>query len=81
MLPAHIEDDALLSPKQVAELTGYCDRQIRRKISQGELKAIRLSHCRVGIRARDYRRWLETLAAAPKNPVGVPPQMRGKEKS
>jgi predicted DNA-binding transcriptional regulator AlpA len=78
-LPTTIEADALLSPRQVAELTGYCDRQIRRKIAAGQLKAIRLSHCRVGIRVADYRDWLSAQVSA--QPAGVPPRRRAEEKA
>jgi excisionase family DNA binding protein len=52
--------DRILSPAEVGEITGLGRSTIERARKDGELKFIQLTPRRVGLRASELQRWLNT---------------------
>lgn len=65
-----VSDDALMTTAEVGTMTGYSARAILLKINAGELRAIRLSKRRFGIRVADFRAWLNQMATTDKSAEG-----------
>ena len=55
--------DKVISIYQAAELSGVSASTLKRRARAGELKVLKLSPRRVGIRLSDFHRWLDGCAA------------------
>lgn len=62
--------EALLTTSEVAKMTGYTARNILLKINAGELRAIRLSKRRFGVRIKDFQAWLDGMATTDESGEG-----------
>jgi len=56
-------DDRVLTIYEVAERTGCSVATLRRCAKRGELRLLRLSPRRIGVRLSELRRWLDARAA------------------
>lgn len=61
-LPADLAEDRVLTVPQGALAAGVSPDTLRRAAARGELKLLRLSARRIGIRTSDFRRWLDACS-------------------
>ena len=61
--PALIVYDKVVSIREAAEISGISTSTLKRQLKAGELKIVRLSPRRIGIRLSALHGWLDARAA------------------
>lgn len=61
--PALIVNDKVVSIREAAEISGISTSTLKRQLKVGELKIVRLSPRRIGIRLSALHGWLDARAA------------------
>jgi predicted DNA-binding transcriptional regulator AlpA len=62
-LPFLSSADKVISMHEAAAMSGVSASTLKRRARAGELKVLKLSPRRVGIRLSDFHRWLDACAA------------------
>jgi predicted site-specific integrase-resolvase len=63
LAPALIVNDKVVSIREAAEISGISTSTLKRQLKVGELKVVRLSPRRIGIRLSVLHGWLDGRAA------------------
>ena len=62
-VPFELGADTVISFDQAAAMSGVSPSTLKRRARAGDLKVLKLSPRRVGIRLSDFHRWLDGCAA------------------